>query len=352
MGKKRDYYDVLSVNRNASESELKKAYRKLALENHPDRNPGNKNAENRFKEAAEAYEVLRNPQKRQIYDQYGHDGLEGSGFSGFGGFQDIFSNFSDIFEDFFGFGKSTRKSKGQDGSDLRYDLHLDFLEAINGVNKDVDLIRPEVCKSCKGSGSKQGTSPTSCSMCNGSGEVTQTQGFFTIRTTCRRCNGSGVIVNNPCNICNGVGKKTAKKIVSLKIPPGVDSGSRLRLTGEGEPGINGGNSGDLYVFISVEKHSFFQRDGLNIICQVDISFVQATLGCSIFVPTLDGESEIHIPKGTQTGSIFYIKGKGIPSLRTRKKGDQIIQVNIKMPLNINKKQAELLKEFAKLEKEK
>lgn len=350
MSKKRDYYEILGVQRDASDDELKSAYRKLALKFHPDRNPGDKNAEDQFKEAAEAYEVLRDPQKRGLYDQYGHAGLEGTGFSGFGGFEDIFSSFGDIFEDFFGFGGRRRSSTGaRRGSDLRYDLTLDFMEAAFGTETEIKIEKLETCPTCDGDRCEPGTSPESCRQCGGMGQVTRNQGFFTVRSTCPVCHGEGQAIPHPCAGCRGSGQVAVAKKVSVKIPAGVDNGSRLRLTGEGEPGQRGGPHGDLYVFIYVEEHGFFQRRGNDIICTVPISFVQAALGDKIKVPTLNGEKKLQIPKGTQPGDVLYFKGEGIPSLRTGRNGDQIIQVSIKTPTHLSKKQETLLREFAELE---
>jgi molecular chaperone DnaJ len=355
MTGKRDYYDVLGVNKDASDSEMKASYRKLALKYHPDRNPDDKNAEDRFKEAAEAYEVLRDPQKRQIYDQFGHQGLEGQGFSGFGGFEDIFSSFGDIFEDFFGFGSRARRGSGSHarrGSDLRYDMTLEFMDAAFGVETAIDLEKAENCPNCHGSGAEPGTHPQPCPQCGGAGQVGRSQGFFTIRTTCPQCRGNGQVITTPCHQCQGQGRIIVKKTVSVKIPAGVDSGSRLRLSGEGEAGAQGGPPGDLYVFINVKEHDFFHREGNDVICQVPISFIQAALGDKIQVPTLTNEKELTIPKGTQYGEVFRFRGEGIASLRTGQPGDQMIQVSIKTPTSITKKQEALLKEFAKLEKDK
>lgn len=350
MATKRDYYEVLGVNRNATDDELKATYRKLALKYHPDRNPGDQQAEEQFKEAAEAYEVLRDSQKRQIYDQYGHNGLEGSGFSGFGGFEDIFSSFGDIFEDFFGFGTGKRsRSREQRGSDLRYDLTLSFLEAAFGTETEINVDKTGTCTTCHGNGCEPGTSPEACSYCNGSGQATRSQGFFTVSTTCPSCRGRGQSIPHPCYECKGVGRVLINKKVAVKIPAGVDSGSRLRLTGEGEAGADGGAPGDLYVFIQVEEHDFFKRNETDIICQVEVSFIQAALGDKIKVPTLNGKKTLEIPKGTQPGDVFRFQGEGIPSLRNRRKGDQMIQVLMKTPTGLNKKQIALLREFEKLE---
>ncbi|MFO7555424.1 MAG: molecular chaperone DnaJ [Desulfobacterales bacterium] len=353
MTTKRDYYEILGVNRNADESELKASYRKLALKYHPDRNPGNREAEESFKEASEAYEVLRDPQKRNIYDQFGHKGLEGTGFSGFSGFEDIFSSFGGIFEDFFGFSSGRRsRSRTQRGADLRYDLTLGFMDAAFGIETEINIEKMETCTSCEGTRCEPGTHPDTCRQCNGTGQVSRSQGFFTVRTTCYQCNGNGQTIPHPCTKCKGAGQISVSKKVTVKIPAGVDSGSRLRLTGEGEAGTYGGPRGDLYVFIHVEPHDFFERDNTNIIGQVNISFVQAALGDTIAVPTLNGKKELKIPKGTQPGDIFRFHGEGIPSLRGGKRGDEIIQVLIKTPTHLNKKQETLLRDFAKIESSK
>jgi molecular chaperone DnaJ len=353
MAAKRDYYEVLGVDRNAGDSDLKKAYRKLALKFHPDRNPGDREAEEKFKEAAEAYDVLRDANKRQIYDQYGHQGLEGSGFSGFGGFEDIFSSFGDIFEDFFGFGGGRRsRSRANRGSDLRYDMQLTFMEAAFGTEKKIDVEKAETCGDCSGSGAAPGSGPETCPQCGGSGQIGRSQGFFTVRTTCPHCRGQGQVIADPCKTCQGRGKVLVHKKVSVRIPAGVDNGSRLRLTGEGEAGAYGGPHGDLYVFIHAREHEFFKRDETHVLCQIPVSFVQAALGDSVTIPTLNGETELEIPKGTQPGDIFRLRGEGIPSLRNGHRGDQIVQVNVKTPTNLNKKQVALLKQFASLEESK
>jgi molecular chaperone DnaJ len=353
MPQKRDYYDVLGLNRNANNDELKASYRKLALKYHPDRNPGDKAAEENFKEASEAYEVLRDSKKRNIYDQFGHQGLEGSGFSGFSGFEDIFSSFGGIFEEFFGFGGGRRsRSRVQKGADLRYDLTLSFMEAAFGTETSINIEKMETCPSCSGSGCESGTQPETCWECNGSGQLSRSQGFFTVRTTCSRCHGSGQIISSPCADCSGAGHVMVNKKVAVKIPAGVDTGSRLRLSGEGEAGVYGGPNGDLYVFIHVKAHEKFERHNTDVVCQVEISFVQAALGDSITVPTLKSEQKLEIPKGTQPGELFRFRGEGIPSLKNGKRGDQIVQVLIKTPTHLNKKQETLLKEFAAIESNK
>lgn len=353
MSTKRDYYEILGVSRTATPDEVKASYRKLALKYHPDRNPGDAGAEERFKEAAEAYEVLRDPQKRNIYDQYGHAGLEGSGFQGFGGFEDIFSSFGDIFEDFFGFGGRRRsRSRVQRGADLRYDLKLDFLEAAFGTETEIQVAKTDSCPECGGSGAAPGTAPETCSYCHGTGQVSRSQGFFTVSTTCPQCRGTGQTNPHPCPACKGNGRIQVNKKVSVRIPAGVDDGSRLRLTGEGEAGAYGGPPGDLYVFIHVEPHAFFERENNHVICRVTISFIQAALGTEIKVPTLKGEKTLEIPKGTQPGDLFRFRGEGIPSLRSQQPGDQIIQMVIKTPTQMTKKQESLLREFEKLENNK
>ena len=353
MATKRDYYEILGVGRQADNAEIKAAYRKLALKYHPDRNPGDKAAEENFKEGAEAYEVLRDSQKRNIYDQFGHQGLEGTGFSGFGGFEDIFSSFGDIFEDFFGFSRGRRsRSRSQRGADLRYDMTLSFMDAAFGTETKVNVDKAESCPTCEGSGCEPGTGPETCIQCQGSGQVSRTQGFFTVRSTCNACRGTGRMITHPCGNCKGAGQVRIRKKVSVKIPAGVDTGSRLRLTGEGEAGVAGGPSGDLYVFIYVESHEFFERNDTDILCRVPITFIQAALGDKIQVPTLNGDKAVDIKKGAQPGDFVRLRGEGIPSLRNGNRGDQIIQFDIKTPTNLTRKQEELLKNFAKLESRK
>lgn len=346
---KRCYYEILGVERNASDEEIKKNYRKLAMQYHPDRNPGDKEAEENFKEAAVAYEVLCDREKREIYDRYGHEGLNGIGFKGFSGFEDIFSSFGDIFEDIFGFGtgRSRSRTAQRAGADLRYDLKISFVDAAFGTSTDINLVKLERCRECRGSGAAPGSAPETCHRCHGKGQVTQSSGFFTISTPCPQCRGEGRIITNPCPGCRGAGRAQVSKSVHLKIPAGVETGSRLRLRGEGEEGEFGGQNGDLYVFIHVESHEIFERRGYDTYCRIPISFVQASLGATVAVPTLNGEEKVKIPRGTQNGDTFRLKGKGIPHLRGYGRGDQIIETAIKIPTNLNKKQEELLREFAK-----
>lgn len=347
----KDYYKILGVSRNATEEEIKKAYRKLAMQYHPDRNPGDKEAEEKFKLASEAYEVLRDPQKREIYDHYGIEGLKGTGFTGFRGFEDIFSTFSDIFEDFFGFGTSTRRrTRPRQGADLRYDLKISFYDAAFGKETEIEIPKNVTCDTCNGTGIKPGTRPVVCPLCKGRGQVTRSQGFFTISTTCGQCHGEGQYIPHPCKDCRGTGKVKKKKKIQISIPPGVDSGSKLRIRGEGEEGERGGPPGDLYVFIYVEPHEFFTREGDDIICQVPISFPQAALGAEIEVPTLDGKRTLTIPRGIESGEFLKIKGEGFPKLKGSGRGDLIVQVLVKTPKNLTKRQEELLREFEEITK--
>ena len=347
---KNDYYEILGVIRTASEEEIKKNYRKIAMQCHPDKNPGDKKAEEIFKEAAEAYEVLSDKQKREIYDHYGHEGLSNTGFRGFSGFDDIFSHFSDIFEDVFGYGnvRSRSRSSSHAGADLRYDLKISFLDAAFGLTTTIELEKLAACHKCHGTGAASGTAPETCRTCQGRGQVIQSSGFFTISSTCPHCNGHGKFITKPCGSCRGMGKEQVSKTVQLKIPAGVETGSRLRLRGEGEAGDHGGPGGDLYVFLHVEEHDVFTRSGDDIICRVYISFVQAALGGTIEVPALQDKEKLKIPKGTQNGKTFRLKSKGIPHLQGYGRGDQIIEVFIQIPTELSKKQEELLKEFENL----
>jgi len=353
---KRDYYEILGISKSASEQDLKQAYRKLALKYHPDKNKGNSEAEEKFKEATEAYEVLRDPKKRASYDKFGHDGVRG--FEGFGrgasaDFSDIFGDFDlgDIFEGFFGGGGRSRSKRSRRGSDLQYDLVVNLEEAASGKEIQIEVPRQETCSSCKGSGSAKGTKPVSCPVCNGTGQVRQTQGFFSIAQTCYKCKGTGKVISSPCKVCHGNGLTLKKRHISVKIPAGVESGSRLKITGEGEHGPNNGPRGDLYVIIHVKKHSFFERHGNDLVCSLEVSFPMICLGGEIQVPTITGSKvKMKIPAFTKNGQIFRLRGSGIPYLGSYGKGDQLVKINIKVPEKLSDKQKSLLEEFAKLEK--
>ena len=349
---KRDYYEVLGVSRTASEEEIKKAYRKLALKYHPDRNPNDPEAEEKFKEAAEAYEVLHDPEKRRLYDQYGHDGLQSTGFEGFRGFEDIFASFGSLFEEFFGLGgRRGGRSAPRAGADLRYDLHITFEEAVFGTEKLLEFEKLETCVHCLGKRTAPGTRPTPCRLCGGFGQVERRQGFFALRTTCPQCHGEGTLITDPCPHCRGRGMVRVPKKLSVKIPAGIDNGSRLRLAGEGEEGSNGGPAGDLYVVVHVEPHAFFERHGNDLYCQVPVSFPQAALGAEVEVPSLYGPQKLTIPRGTQTGAMLRLRGCGVPDVRTGRRGDQIVQVVVKTPTRLTPRQEELLRELAALEGE-
>lgn len=347
---KRDYYEVLGVSRDASEEEIKKAYRKLAFKYHPDRNPDDPEAEAKFKEAAEAYEVLRDPQKRAQYDRFGHVGVNGSGFEGFSSAEDIFSTFSDIFSEFFGFGSSG--SRARPGADLRYNLKVSFREAAKGTEVELNLPKRDRCDRCAGSGAEPGSSVETCRHCGGRGQVYRSQGFFRVSMPCPVCNGRGEVIVEPCRKCRGRGIVNITKKINVRVPAGVDNGTRLRIRGEGEPGEFGGPPGDLYVVIYVEEDEVFRRQGQDLIVSQEISFVQAALGCKLEVPTLDDPIEIQIPKGTQSGKVLKIKGMGLPALNSPYRGDLLVEITVKTPTNLTKRQIELLKEFEAIEKEK
>jgi molecular chaperone DnaJ len=350
---KKDYYEVLGVARDAGEDEIKKAYRKLALKYHPDKNPGNKEAEERFKEAAEAYEVLRDQEKRQIYDRFGHEGLQGTGFTGFRGFEDIFSSFGDIFEDFFGFGsRRGGRTRARQGNSLRYDLEISLEEAFTGTEAQIAFPRFSICEECEGSGMSQGARPETCSTCQGRGQIIRTQGFFQISTTCPTCRGTGQIVLNPCRNCKGQGRVRTERKISVNIPAGVDTGSQLRLRGEGEPGEHGGPPGDLYVVIRVKEHGFFSRENDDLVCQIPVSFVQAALGDYVNIPLLgdDKTYRLEIPGGTQPGEVIEIPKLGMPNLRNKNsRGNLYVKIQVKIPQKLTKEQRELLEAFSETE---
>lgn len=345
---KKDYYEVLGVNRDASEEEIKKAFKKLAMKFHPDRNPDNPKAEESFKEAKEAYEILSDDQKRAAYDQYGHAGVDPSmgGGGGFGGFNS--GNFSDAFGDIFGDifgGARNQRSNVYRGADLRYNLEISLEDAAKGTETKIRIPVQTTCETCHGSGARPGTSPVTCTTCNGHGQVRMQQGFFSVQQTCPKCHGTGKMVKEPCPTCHGGGRVKQNKTLNVKIPAGVDEGDRIRLSGEGEAGVNGGPTGDLYVVVHLKEHPIFQREGANLHCEMPISFSTAALGGEIEVPTLDGAAKMKIPAETQTGSVFRLRGKGIKPLRSSEHGDLMVHVVVETPVRLTEKQKELLREF-------
>jgi molecular chaperone DnaJ len=351
MASKRDYYEILGVSRSASVEEIRNAYRKAALANHPDRNPGDAAAEQRFKEAAEAYEVLGDRAKRDRYDRWGHEGLSGTAVHDFGDISEIFEAFGDIlggglFGDLFGGG---RRQRARRGGDLRCDVELDLLQAARGVTRTLEVQRHERCADCQGSGARRGTTPVRCSYCGGRGQVVQAQGFIRIQTTCPACRGKGSMVQDPCPKCRGGGRVPVMRKIDVNIPPGVDTGMRLCLRGEGEAGDNGAPRGDLYCVVHVREHPLFHREGLDLVCRVPITFAQATLGAEIEVPTLGGPENLAVPRGTETGHVFRLRGRGMPSPQGRARGDELVQVYIETPKHLTSRQEELLRELAELE---
>jgi molecular chaperone DnaJ len=343
----KDYYQVLGIGRNATEEEIKKSYRQLALKYHPDRNPGDKASEEKFKEASEAYEVLRDPEKRRLYDQYGHEGLRDSGFTGFRDFGDIFGAFGDIFEDLFGFRDPRRgRSTVQAGADRRFDLEINFLDAARGTEVTVEIPRNVNCPTCHGSGVRPGSRKTVCPACGGRGQVVQTHGFLRISTTCSRCQGMGEIVTDPCPTCGGRGRAMEKKKLAVKIPPGVDNGVHLVMAGEGDEGMFGGPPGDLYIVVHVRPHEFFKRSGDDLILSLPISFTQAALGSVLAIPTLNGNKELNIPAGTQPGEVISLRGEGFPHLKGYGKGDLKVEVKVVVPRHLTERQRDLLEKFA------
>ena len=350
---KRDYYEVLGLKRGASEQDLKSAFRKLAKEYHPDKNPDDKEAEQKFRECAEAYEVLKDPQKRAAYDQFGHAAFEGGrgGPGGPGGFgPDFASSMSDIFDDLFGefMGgrRGGRRSGRERGADLRYNMEISLEEAFNGKTAQIRVPTSVACETCTGTGAKPGTSPTTCSTCGGQGKVRASQGFFTIERPCPTCQGRGETIADPCTSCSGTGRVTKERTLSVNIPAGVEDGTRIRLAGEGEAGLRGGPAGDLYIFLSIKPHEFFQRDGADVFCRVPIAMTTAALGGNVEVPTLDGSRvKVPLPAGSETGKQFRLKGKGMPVLRSAQSGDLYIQVTVETPVNLSRRQRDLLKEF-------
>jgi molecular chaperone DnaJ len=349
---KRDYYEILGVARSASEADLKAAYRKQAMKYHPDRNPNDKSAEDKFKEANEAYEILRDPQKKAAYDQYGHAAFEqqGSGGGGFGGGADFGMNMGDLFEELFGGGGRGRKQQGgrERGADLRYNMEITLEEAYNGKAAQIKIPSTITCEGCSGSGAKAGSKPVNCKTCGGAGQIRASQGFFSVQRTCPTCMGRGQMIENPCDKCAGNGRQNKERTLSVNIPQGVEDGTRIRLTSEGEAGFRGGPAGDLYIFLSMKPHPFFQREGADLYCRIPVSMVTATLGGTFDAPAIDGgKVQVKVPEGTGSGKRFRLSGKGMPVLRSKNHGDMYVQVDVETPRNLTKRQKELLQEFEK-----
>tara|TARA_Y100001970_G_C14253243_1_gene873344 strand:- start:17 stop:1147 length:1131 start_codon:yes stop_codon:yes gene_type:complete len=346
----RDFYDILGVQKNASDDEIKKSYRKLAMKYHPDRNKDNKEAEKKFKEATAAYEALKDPDKRAAYDQYGHDAFRQGGMGGAQGFGDFAGGFSDIFEEFFGggFGGSSRQRGPQRGNDLRYNMTISLKEAFSGKKSQIRIPSYDGCDLCSATGSADKSGPSTCSTCGGHGKVRSTQGFFSIERPCPTCGGEGSSIKNPCLKCSGSGQVKKQKTISVTIPEGVDTGTRIRISGEGEPGQRGAGNGDLYIFVEVQKDKLFEREEENIFCQIPISITTAILGGEVEVPTIDGKkARLNIPAGTQSETQFRLRGKGMSILRQTRRGDMYVEANVEIPVNLNKKQKEILQEFEK-----
>ncbi|MDD2904127.1 MAG: molecular chaperone DnaJ [Syntrophales bacterium] len=344
-----DYYEILSISRTATLEEIKTAYRRLALKYHPDKNPGSLDAEEKFKRLSEAYQVLSDTEKRQLYDLYGHAGLAGMDVGGFGGFEDIFSSFGEVFEDFFGFGRRrSSRPRPQPGADIRQRVVMTLEEVVRGIDTTIEVERRVHCRTCKGTGLEPGTQPQTCTRCGGRGQVGQSRGLLKIYTTCPECRGAGKLITTPCQECKGAGAIREKKQVQLRIPPGVDNGTRLRLRGEGEAGAAGGPPGDLYIEVQVAPHELFTREGKNLQYRTQLSFVEAALGSEVNIPTLNSQARLTIPSGTQNGATFRIPGEGVPSLRGNSRGDLVVEVELKTPTNLSPKQEKLLKEFLKL----
>jgi molecular chaperone DnaJ len=350
---KRDYYEVLGVTRTCTEVELKAAFRKLAMQHHPDRNPGNKDCEHRFKEINEAYDVLKDGDKRAAYDRFGHAAFEHGGMGGHGFGADFGSTFADIFEGIFGMATARGRGSGRErGSDLRYNMEISLDEAFTGKTAQIRIPTSVTCEACSGSGAKAGTKPKPCATCGGAGKIRHAQGFFTLERTCPTCHGRGQVIDDPCKVCGGGGRVTRERTLSVNIPTGVEDGTRIRLAGEGEAGVRGGPAGDLYIFLEVAPHEFFQRDGADLHCRVPISMASAALGGEFEVPAIDGSKvRVKVPAGTQTGCRFRLAGKGMPVLRAKQTGDMYVQVAVETPQNLTKRQRELLAEFEKLSSE-
>ncbi len=345
---KRDYYEVLGVSKGSSEAELKKAYRRVAMKFHPDRNPDDKSAEDKFKEANEAFEVLSDANKRARYDQYGHAGVDGQTAGGSADFSDMFG---DIFGDIFGGSRGGARSHVRKGADLRYTMEMELEAAVKGTTTKIRIPTTVPCTACGASGAKKGTTPENCSTCNGVGQVRMQQGFFSLQQTCPRCHGAGKQIKDPCHSCHGRGSVDEQKTLSVKIPPGVDTGDRIRLTGEGQAGVHGGPSGDLYVEVNIRPHKIFQRDGSDLHCEVPISFSEAALGSELEIPTLDGRVKLKIPAETQSGKLFRLRSKGVSPVRGGATGDLLCRVVLETPIHLTKRQRELLEEFQEIEKQ-
>jgi molecular chaperone DnaJ len=348
----RDYYEVLAVSRTSGEEEIKRAYRKLAMQYHPDRNPGNAEAEQKFKEAAEAYDVLRDPEKRARYDRFGHAGVQGAGAGGFGSTEDIFAHFSDIFGDIFGFSTASRGSRAMAGADLRYNLNITFTQAAKGDEITLSLPKRTACKDCNGGGAAKDSKVETCRYCNGTGQIRRSQGFFQIAMPCNACHGAGQIITKPCPRCKGEGIVAEIRELVVRIPAGVDTGTRLRVRGEGEPGERGGPPGDLYVVLTVESDKRFQREGPNLLCTHEISFVRAALGCKTDISGLDGPLSLEIPKGIQGGTILRLAGEGLPFPGRKQRGDLLVEIKVLTPTSLSDRQIELLREFEKASEDK
>jgi molecular chaperone DnaJ len=345
---KRDYYEVLGIERGATEAEIKSAYRKLAMQYHPDRNPNNPDAEERFKECSEAYAILADSEKRAAYDRFGHAAVSGSGAAGFD--PTVFQDFGEIFGDFFGFGDlfgggGRRRTRAQRGPDLREDITLEFEEAVFGKQTEVTVRRHEACEGCRGSGVAAGKSPVSCRSCGGRGQIRYQQGFFTMARTCPSCQGAGTIINDPCPKCKGEGRVVRQKTIDAKIPAGVEDGTRIRYSGSGEAGLFGGPAGDLYLVLHVKEHPFFEREGSDLHCVIPVSFTQAALGFEMQIPTLDGEQTLKIAEGTQSGTTVRVRGKGVPVLNGHGRGDLFVEIRVQTPTKLTKRQRELLQEL-------
>ncbi|MCI5065549.1 molecular chaperone DnaJ [bacterium] len=347
---KRDCYELLGISKSASQDEIKKAYRKAAIKYHPDKNPGDKVAEEKFKEATDAYSILSNSENRRKYDQFGHAAFEqgaGGGFSGdFSGFEDLFG---DIFSSFFGGDGGRGRGRGTPGRDLKYNLEVEFEDAVFGVEQEIEISRPEVCTTCEGNGAAPGTEKERCQQCQGQGQVAVQQGFFTIARTCPVCQGQGEIVRSPCHDCSGLGRKNTKAKLSVKVPAGIDHGQRLKMRGEGEPGIGGGADGDLYVQVVVKEHPIFERDEFELFCEIPITYSAAVLGTEIEIPTLEGKESLKVPAGTPSGKVFTLRSKGVPLLGSSQRGNLHVRLAVHVPKKLGDRQRELLEELRELE---